>query len=118
MYSLHYIWLDIHERAIAFCIKALDGRLIGQGKIVADRKPLGDWIQGLPGPWIGAMEVTLFTGWIYDFLKPHNYDLPAVLCRPGDCACDTALQPLVCFKAGRLTQTQSSAEVIEDMEWY
>jgi transposase len=25
----------------------------------------------LPHPWSGAMEATMFTGWIYDHLKPH-----------------------------------------------
>jgi transposase len=37
----------------------------------------------LPGPWYGAMEATLFTGWVYDFLKPHAVELkvahPAML---------------------------------------
>jgi transposase len=42
-----------------------------QGKIPADRKSLGEWVKGLPGPWTGAMEATIFTGWVYDFLKPH-----------------------------------------------
>jgi transposase len=75
MSTIYYIGLDIHKKAIAYCIKALDGRLIGQGKVDADRKALHDWLQGLPGPWIGAMEATIFTGWIYDFLKPHAVDL-------------------------------------------
>ena len=61
MYSLYYIGLDLHKKSISFCIKAMDGRLIGQGKIVADRQSLGEWIQGHPGPWIGAMEATIFT---------------------------------------------------------
>jgi transposase len=75
MNAFYYIGLDIHKKVIAYCIKALDGRLIGQGKIDADRKSLGEWVQGLPGPWIGAMEATIFTGWIYDFLKPYAVDL-------------------------------------------
>jgi hypothetical protein len=25
----------------------------------------------LPLPWTAAMEATMFTGWIYDHLKPH-----------------------------------------------
>ena len=25
----------------------------------------------LPEPWTAAMEATIFTGWIYDHLKPH-----------------------------------------------
>jgi transposase len=71
MSTYYYIGLDIHKRTISYCIKAIDGSLIGQGKIEADRKSLGEWVQGLPGPWIGAMEATIFTGWVYDFLKPH-----------------------------------------------
>jgi len=27
------------------------------------------------GPWLGAMEATIFTGWVYDYLKPHAVDL-------------------------------------------
>ena len=29
----------------------------------------------MPGPWVGAMEATIFTGWVYDFLKPYAVDL-------------------------------------------
>jgi len=79
----YYIGLDIHKRIIAYCIKAIDGSLIGQGKIVADRQSLEAWVKDLPGPWIGAMEATMFTGWVYDFLKPHAVTLkvahPAML---------------------------------------
>ena len=71
MSPYYYIGLDIHKRTISYCIKAIDGSLIDQGKIEADRKSLGEWVQGLPGPWVGAMEATIFTGWVYDFLKPH-----------------------------------------------
>jgi len=49
MNAFYYIGLDIHKKVISYCIKALDGRLIGQGKIDADRKALGEWVQGLPG---------------------------------------------------------------------
>jgi len=79
----YYIGLDIHKKVIAYCIKALDGSMIDQGTIVADRQSLGVWVKGLPGPWVGAMEATLFTGWVYDFLKPHAVALkvahPAML---------------------------------------
>ena len=71
MGTLYYIGLDIHKRIISYCIKAIDGRLIGEGKIEADRKTLDAWVKGLPGPRVGAMEATIFTGWVYDFLKPH-----------------------------------------------
>jgi len=56
-------------------MKAIDGALIGQGKIEADRKSLDEWAKGLPGPWVGAMEATIFTGWVYDFLKPYAVKL-------------------------------------------
>jgi len=71
MGTYYYIGLDIHKRTISYCIKAIDGSLIDQGKIEADRKSLDEWAKGLPGPWVGAMEATIFTGWVYDFLKPH-----------------------------------------------
>ena len=28
-------------------------------------------MKNLPQPWSAAMEATMFTGWIYDHLKPH-----------------------------------------------
>lgn len=71
MDTLYYIGLDIHKQLISYCIKAIDGTVIDQGKIEADRGLLGSWARGLPGPWVGAMEATIFTGWVYDFLKPY-----------------------------------------------
>ena len=83
MNGLYYIGLDIHKKVVAYCIKALDGSVVDQGTIPADRQSLGAWVGSLPGPWIGAMEATLFTGWVYDFLKPHAVTLkvahPAML---------------------------------------
>jgi transposase len=83
MKRYYYIGLDIHKKIIAYCVKAIDGSLINQGKIAADRQSLGAWVKELPGPWIGAMEATMFTGWVYDFLKPHAVALkvahPAML---------------------------------------
>ena len=44
---------------------------------------MGEWAVSLEHPWNGAMEATLFTGWIYDFLKPYARELkvahPAML---------------------------------------
>ena len=75
MDRLYYIGLDIHKRTISYCIKAIDGRLIGQGKVEVDRKSLDEWVKALPGPWVGAMEATIFTGWVYDFFKPYAVEL-------------------------------------------
>jgi transposase len=83
MSAIYYIGLDIHKKTIAYCIKRIDGLLVRQGTVAAERKALQVWLSELPGPWHGAMEATMFTGWIYDFLKPHAIELkvahPAML---------------------------------------
>lgn len=71
MERLYYIGLDIHKKTISYCVKKVDGSVIQQGEIAAERKALRKWMEDLPGSWTGAMEATIFTGWIYDFLKPH-----------------------------------------------
>ena len=75
MERLYYIGLDIHKKTISYCVKQVDGKIMQQGKLAAERKTLLKWMEGLPGPWLGAMEATLFTGWVYDFLKPYAFDL-------------------------------------------
>jgi transposase len=83
MNAIYYIGLDIHKKTIAYCIKKIDGTVVSQGTVAAERKALSRWIAELPGPWYGAMEATIFTGWVYDFLKPHAVELkvahPAML---------------------------------------
>ena len=69
MEQVYYAGLDIHKKTIAFCIKQADGTIVAEGKIEATRKALQQWEETIPGPWIGAMEATLFTGWVYDFFK-------------------------------------------------
>ncbi|MFZ2951160.1 MAG: IS110 family transposase [Desulfuromonadaceae bacterium] len=75
METLYYIGLDVHKKTIAYCIKTVGGKTMRQGVISAGRNELRQWLVDLPGPWMGAMEATLFTGWIYDFLKPHAVEL-------------------------------------------
>lgn len=75
MESVYYIGLDIHKKVIVYCIMTKEGQLVGQGKIGTDRETVKEWVNGLPGPWIGAMKATLFTGWIYDFLTPFAVEL-------------------------------------------
>lgn len=83
METIYYIGLDVHKKSIAYCIKSVTGKVVRQEVVSADRKALRQWLAELPGPWLGAMEATLFTGWIYDFLKPHAVELkvahPAML---------------------------------------
>lgn len=73
--SLYYIGLDVHKKTIAYCIKLADGTLVSRGTIKARRAALSEWATSLKHPWIGVLEATLFTAWIYDFLKPHAKQL-------------------------------------------
>lgn len=75
MTRYYYIGMDIHKKIIAYCIKREDGQIVNRGKIVANRVALREWALKLRQPWIGAMEATMFTGWIYDFLKPYALEL-------------------------------------------
>jgi transposase len=71
MENMHFVGLDVHKKIIAFCVKQVDGKIISQGTIDANRRALGRWVKTLTFPWEGALEATIFTGWIYDFLKDH-----------------------------------------------
>ncbi|MRR56576.1 MAG: IS110 family transposase [Deltaproteobacteria bacterium] len=75
MGTLYYIGLDIHKKTISYCVKRVDGTILHQNTVTAERKALRQWVDGIPGPWVGAMEATLFTGWVYDFLTPYAVSL-------------------------------------------
>src|SRR3954470_2251479 len=68
---MYYIGLDVHKKTISYCIKEVSGHVYGQGTIGATRCELDMWMKTLPQPWTAALEATLFTGWIYDHLRPH-----------------------------------------------
>ena len=70
---MHYIGLDIHKKIIAYCVKTKEGKLVGKNIIPATRLSLTKWMETLSQPWTVAMEATLFTGWIYDFIKPYAF---------------------------------------------
>lgn len=71
MNRFYYIGLDIHKKTIAYCIKQANGEVVEEGSIKATRSALEAWAKQLPGAWIGGMEATLFTGWVYDVLVPY-----------------------------------------------
>ena len=71
----YYIGLDIHKKMVAYCIKEMDGTVVDEGKVAATREALSLWAAGIGAAWTGAMEATIFTGWIYDFLKPYAAEL-------------------------------------------
>jgi hypothetical protein len=72
---MYYIGLDVHKKTITYCVKDASGRICQEGKLGATRWELDSWIKTLPQPWTVAMEATIFTGWIYDHLKPHAADV-------------------------------------------
>jgi hypothetical protein len=73
MESIYYIGLDVHKKSIVYHTKDLTGEVVCQGTVKAERRALQQWLVDLPGSWIEAMEATIFTGWIYDFLKPYAW---------------------------------------------
>ena len=75
MQPMYYIGLDVHKRKISYCVKDGSGKLHAEGMISATRLDLDHWMKTLPQPWSAAMEATMFTGWIYDHLKPHAASL-------------------------------------------
>jgi transposase len=68
---MYYIGLDVHKKAISYCVKDAAGCVHQEGKVGATRRELDLWIRTLPQPRTIAMEATIFTGWIYDHLLPH-----------------------------------------------
>jgi transposase len=71
MQSMHYVGLDVHTKNISSCVKDVSGRIHAEGSIHATRSDLDRWMKTLPQSWTAAIEATVFSGWIYDRLKPH-----------------------------------------------
>lgn len=71
----HYIGFDVHKKSVSYCVKTADGTIAEEGRLRSTRQALREWAQKRPAPWHGAMEATLFSGWIYDTLKPFGAKL-------------------------------------------
>jgi len=71
----HYIGFDVHKKTVSYCVKASDGTILDEGKVAAKRGMLREWAAKRTQPWHGAMEATLFSGWIYDTLRPFAVEL-------------------------------------------
>jgi transposase len=83
MKELYYIGLDVHKKSISYAVKSYAGERIAAGQIEATHGALEQWAGQIGRPWIGALEATMFTGWIYDRLRPLAAELkvahPAML---------------------------------------
>src|ERR1700684_2066495 len=66
----HYIGFDVHKKSVSYCVKTADGKIVEEGTLRAKHEKLRQWAQKRQEPWHGAMEATLFSGWIYDALQP------------------------------------------------
>jgi transposase len=75
MGPMYYIGLDVHKQKISYCVKDVIGKIHAEGWIPATRLDLDRWMKTLPQPWSAAMEATMFSGWVYDHLKPHAAEL-------------------------------------------
>jgi transposase len=75
MGPMYYIGLDVHKLKISYCVKDVIGKIHAEGWIPATHFDLDRWMKTLPQPWSAAMEATMFSGWIYDHLKPHAAEL-------------------------------------------
>ena len=71
----HYIGFDVHKKTVSYCVKAADGKILEEGKLAARRATLREFAGKRSRPWQGAMEATLFSGWIYDTLQPFAQEL-------------------------------------------
>jgi transposase len=71
----HFIGLDVHKKTVAFCEMRADGQMIASGTFKTTRTAIAQWAAQRTQPWIGAMEATLFTGYLYDMLTPHAVEI-------------------------------------------
>ena len=71
----HYIGFDVHKKTVSFCVKIADGSIVEEGKLHAPHQTLRQWAGKRQEAWRGAMEATLFSGWIYDTLRPFAAEL-------------------------------------------
>lgn len=68
----HFVGLDVHKQVIAFCIKTADGKIVAEGTVKSTRADLDVWVKTVPEPWLGGMETTMFSHWIYYHLKDRG----------------------------------------------
>ena len=71
----HFIGLDVHKKTVAFCEMRADGQMIACGTFNTRKTAIARWVSQRTHPWIGAMEATLFSGYLYDQLTPHAVEI-------------------------------------------
>ena len=64
----YYAGLDVHKETISFCVKTESGKLVKRGKMPARREAVKEFAETMPRPLAVAMEATMFSAWIADYL--------------------------------------------------
>ena len=83
MERMHYVGFDLHKKTIEYCVKRADGTVVAKGRLQANRSALTEWAGAQAVPWTGAMEATLFTGWVYDHFKSLNAEQELKVAHPA-----------------------------------
>lgn len=73
--AYHYIGLDVHKRSVSFCEMRPDGTTVDEGVFRSRRDCIQRWAAQRSKPWIGGMEATVFTGFVYDVLTPYAIEM-------------------------------------------
>jgi hypothetical protein len=55
---------DVHKKTISFCVRTAAGEIVEEGSLPAARGAVRQWAAARPQPCRGALEATLFSGWI------------------------------------------------------
>ena len=71
MKDYHYIGFDVHKQYTYYCTKLADGSIVEEDRLRSQSGVLRQWAGQRATPWIGGLEATLFSGWIYDTLQPY-----------------------------------------------
>jgi transposase len=77
MKGYYYVGLDVHKKSISYCAKEADGTIVTEGRVRATAAGIEELASRLKlgRSWKAGMEATMFTGWIYDALRPHAPEL-------------------------------------------
>jgi transposase len=75
-----YIGLDVHKEAISIAVLDGAGKLVMESVIETKASTLLQFLNGLRGELHVTLEEGTWAAWLYDVLKPHEWDI--VVCNP------------------------------------
>lgn len=75
-----YVGLDVHMASTSYCIRAENGKVVGEGIVETTSLALKDLVRGISGEVHLTFEEGTQASWLYDLLRPHVAVL--VVCDP------------------------------------